>query len=66
MYSCYSILERCNLFSGVKLGIRSFCLIVSEIVFTQVRSNQNTSGTETFGHEFNSQLLLEDVTYTEI
>ena len=25
MYSCHSIPECCNLFSGVKLSIRSFC-----------------------------------------
>ena len=28
MKSCYSILECYNLFSGVKLSIRSFCFIV--------------------------------------
>ena len=27
MYSCYSILECYNLFSGVKLSIRWFCFI---------------------------------------
>ena len=27
MYSCYSILECYNLFSGVKLSTRSFCFI---------------------------------------
>ena len=27
MYSCHSVLESCNLFSGVKLSIRSFCFI---------------------------------------
>ena len=27
MYSCHSVLERYNLFSGVKLSIRSFCFI---------------------------------------
>ena len=26
-YGCYSILKCCNLFSGVKLSIRSFCFI---------------------------------------
>ena len=28
MYSCHSMLECCNLFSGVKLSIRSFCFII--------------------------------------
>ena len=39
MYSCHSILECYNLFSGVKLSIRSFCFIycledlISEMFF---------------------------------
>ena len=33
MYSCHSILECYNLFSGVKLSIRSFCFIIKFIDF---------------------------------
>ena len=31
VYSCHSILEHYNLFSGVKLSIRSFCFISYQI-----------------------------------
>ena len=34
MYSFHSILECCNLFSGVKLSIRSFCFIFMQSVGT--------------------------------
>ena len=31
MYSCHSIQECYNLFSGVKLSIRSFCFIIKQM-----------------------------------
>ena len=42
MSSCYSILECYNLFSGVKLSIRSFYFII--IVALRQKVNQSTSG----------------------
>ena len=37
MYSCHSILERYNLFSGVKLSIRSCCFISEHKLHEQLR-----------------------------
>ena len=39
MYSCYSVLEYYNLFSGVRLSTRSFCFIwKAEIFFRKFQS----------------------------